>query len=63
MVWKRYREYSDNELVTLTHMKGTPWDMCFIKDENVAIPDILTEDYYRRLIKRVALRKGIALES
>lgn len=63
MVWKRYREYSDNELVTLTHMKGTPWDMCFIKDENVAIPDILTEDYYRRLIKRVALRKGIAWES
>lgn len=60
MVWKRYKEYSDNELVTLTHMKGTPWDMCFIKDENVAIPDILTENYYRKLIERIASRKGIA---
>lgn len=63
MVWKRYKEYSDNELVTLTHMKGTPWDLCFVKDENVAIPDILTEDYYRRLIERVASRKGIAWEA
>ena len=63
MVWKRYKGYTDNELVTLTHMKGTPWDMCFIKDENVDIPDILTEDYYRRLIERVASRKGIAWES
>lgn len=63
MVWKRYREYTDNELVTLTHLKGTPWDMCFIKDENVAIPDILTEDYYRRLIERVASRKGITWEA
>ena len=63
MVWKRYSSYSDNELVTLTHVKGTPWDMCFIKDENVAIPDILTEDYYRRLIERIASRKGIIWES
>jgi uncharacterized phage-associated protein len=63
MVWKRYKEYSDNELVTLTHMKGTPWDMCFIKDENVAIPDILTENYYRKLIERIVSRKGIAWES
>jgi uncharacterized phage-associated protein len=63
MVWKRYSSYSDNELVTLTHVKGTPWDMCFIKDENVAIPDILTEDYYRRLIERIASRKGITWES
>ena len=62
MVWKRYSSYSDNELVTLTHVKGTPWDMCFIKDENVAIPDILTEDYYRRLIERIASRKGITWE-
>ena len=63
MVWKRYISYSDNELVTLTHMKGTPWDMCFIEGENVAIPDILTEDYYRRLIERVASRKGITWEN
>lgn len=58
-VWKRYQEYSDSELVTLTHMKGTPWFTCFIKDENVVIPDILTEDYYRRLVERIATRKGI----
>ena len=59
IVWKRYQNYSDSELVTLTHMKGTPWYMCFIKDENVIIPDILTEDYYKRLIERVAKKNGI----
>ena len=63
MVWKRYRGYSDSELVDLTHRKGTPWDLCFIKGENVAIPDILTEDYYRRLTERVASRKGIVWKS
>ncbi len=63
MVWRRYISYSDSELVSLTHMKGTPWDMCFIEGENVTIPDILTEDYYRRLIERVASRKGISWEN
>jgi uncharacterized phage-associated protein len=63
MVWKRYKEYSDNELVTLTHMKGTPWDMCFIKDENIAIPDILTENYYKKLVERIASRKGVVWKS
>ena len=62
IVWKRYHDYSDNELVTLTHIKGTPWDLCFIKDENVIIPDILTEDYYKRLIERVAKKNGIKWE-
>ncbi len=59
MVWKRYKEYSDSELVTLTHMKGTPWEVCFVEGQNVEIPDILTESYYRRLVERVAARKGI----
>ena len=59
IVWKRYADYTDSELVTLTHLQGTPWYLCFIKDENVVIPDILTEDYYRRLIERVAKKNGI----
>lgn len=59
MVWKRYSTYTDSELVTLTHMKGTPWEVCFVEGQNVEIPDMLTEDYYRRLIERVASRKGI----
>ena len=63
MVWKRYSAYSDNDLVTLTHMKGTPWDICFVEGQNIEIPDILTEDYYRRLIKRIASRKGIAWDA
>lgn len=59
IVWRRYLNYSDSELVTLTHMKGTPWDMCFVKDENVMIPGVLTEDYYKRLVERVAKKNGI----
>lgn len=59
IVWKRYIDYTDSELVTLTHIYGTPWCLCYIKDENVVIPDILTEDYYKRLIERVAKKNGI----
>lgn len=59
IVWKRYKACSDSELVTITHKKGTPWDVCFIKDENVEIPDLLTEDYYRKLVKLVTSKKGV----
>lgn len=63
MVWKRYAPFTDSELVTLTHKRGTPWDICFIEGENADIPDILTEGYYRRVVESVASNKGIAWKS
>lgn len=50
MVWKRYQNYTDSQLVDLTHQKRTPWDLCFVEGENAEIPDELTEYYYRRIV-------------
>lgn len=53
MVWKRYASFSDNELVSLTHKQGSPWNLCFKESKNTEIPDELTELYYKRLIDNV----------
>ncbi|HAU86953.1 MAG TPA: hypothetical protein DCW90_16125 [Lachnospiraceae bacterium] len=50
MVWKRYKSFSGSELVSLTHMKGTPWQLCFKPGENIEIPDELTKAYYCRVV-------------
>lgn len=53
MVWKRYINFQDAELVSLTHKKGTPWYLCYIENENVPIPDELTASYYEQLVKNI----------
>lgn len=53
MVWKRYAQFTDNELVSLTHKKGTPWDICYEQGKNAEIPDPLTWLYYKKLIDNV----------
>ncbi len=50
-VWRNYKDFSDNDLVTLLHEKGTPWDYCYKKGENVEIPDYVTKTYYELLLK------------
>lgn len=50
MVWKRYSGMSDNQLVSLTHKKGSPWDVCYIEGLNNEIPDGVTELYYRKVV-------------
>ena len=60
MVWKRYYSFTGSELVDLTHKPGTPWKFCFIEGENVEIPDVLTEDYYKHLVERVASKLPIS---
>ena len=50
MVWSRYLNKTDSEMVSLTHKKGTPWDLCDIEGENQPIPDELTEEYYRKIV-------------
>jgi uncharacterized phage-associated protein len=51
MVWKRYSGMSDSQLVTLTHKKGSPWDVCYIEGRNNEIPDGVTELYYRKVVE------------
>ena len=53
MVWKRYAGMSDSSMVSLTHQKGSPWDMCYIQDRNEPIPDEITKWYYERLVKLI----------
>lgn len=50
IVWKRYDGFNDSEMVSMLHQPGTPWAMCYIKNENMPIPDELTRIYYRKLL-------------
>ena len=43
MVWKRYRNFSDGEMVDLMHKEGTPWYWCYAENENRIIPDNYTK--------------------
>ncbi len=53
MVWKRYHEFSDSEMVNLTHRPGTPWAVCYVQGQNCPIPDEITAMYYELLIKNI----------
>lgn len=53
MVWKRYHEFSDSELVALTHKDGSPWALCYVPEENRPIPDSFTKLYYQKLISNI----------
>lgn len=50
-VWKRYVNYTDSELVTLLHRKGTPWYICYVEGVNVPIPDEVSVLYYDKLLQ------------
>lgn len=53
MVWKRYFDFSDSEMVALTHRNGTPWYVCYIPDNNIPIPDEITSLYYEKLVESI----------
>lgn len=52
-VWKRYNDYSDSDLVTLLHGKGTPWAFVYEEGKNNSIPEFLTQRYYTRLVNHL----------
>lgn len=56
MVWKRYHDFSDKEIVDLTHREGTPWSVCYIPNKNKPIPDEITALYYNKLVEMVLKR-------
>lgn len=51
LVWERYRDYNDFQLVELTNKKGTPWSLCYVKGQNNMIPDIYIKTYYKKLLR------------
>lgn len=51
LVWERYKDFNDFQLVELTHKQGTPWSLCYVKDQNNEIPDIYTKTYYKKLVQ------------
>lgn len=54
-VWRKYGlEYTDNELVTMMHGKGTPWGQVYVEGENNPIPEVYTKLYYTELTRRIA---------
>lgn len=56
MVWKRYSDFSDSDMVKLTHKSGTPWSVCYVENLNNEIPDDITRLYYSRIVKSVILK-------
>lgn len=53
MVWKRYQDFSDSEMVKLTHRIGTPWSVCYVPEQNRTIPDEITAMYYEKLVDNI----------
>ena len=53
MVWRRYAGMNDSDMVSLTHKRGTPWDICYVEGLNKKIPDEITEAYYRKIVELV----------
>lgn len=58
MVWKRYSDFSDSDMMKLTHKSGTPWSVCHVENMNNQIPDEITELYYRRIVESVMSKPG-----
>lgn len=54
MVWERYKGTTDSQMVSLTHQKGTPWDMCYVECENAEIPDGITKLFYTGMVEIIS---------
>lgn len=60
IVWTKYGlKYTDSELVTIMHGKGTPWGKVYEEGMNNPIPELYTEAYYKELIRRIRLRHNV----
>lgn len=53
IVWNMYRKFTGSELVTMTHKKGTPWDLVYRPNENEVIPNDLIRKYYKMLVDKM----------
>lgn len=49
-VWKRYGNYSGNELSTMTHQEGTPWSNAYFgRGRNAALNDADIKQHFTEL--------------
>lgn len=60
MVWRRYIDFTDSELVSLTHKVGSPWYWKYKDGENIEIPDSLIKLYYQKVVEAARERYGKA---
>lgn len=51
LTWRRYKNKTDNQLVTLLHGVGTPWANVYVEGQNNPIPEEFTRLYYKELIE------------
>lgn len=58
LIWNRYFQISDRDIVALTHEPGTPWSMVYVEGENRLIPDERTKDYYRKVMDLIRKNNG-----
>ena len=61
MVWENYKDRTSFTLVDLTHARGAPWDIVYIKNRYVrhaVIDNELIRTYYDDLIKSFRERKN-----
>ena len=52
-VWEYYKDFTDGELIRITHKRGTPWYICYKRWENVEIPNHLIKEYYDILVEKI----------
>ena len=45
-VYNNYSGYSANELVDMTHVKNSPWDKVYVKNEKKVISNDLIKEYF-----------------
>ena len=58
LIWKRYIQLTDNDLVKLTHESGTPWSRVYVEGCNNAIPDEYTKEYYSKVMQLIRKNNG-----
>lgn len=52
-VWNRYKNYSVDDIMALTHRADTPWAIYYRANKNVEIPDESTRLYYKMMLEAI----------
>lgn len=60
MVWRRYYNFTDSQLVSLTHKSDSPWFWKYREGENVVIPDSFIKIYYQKVVENARKMYGNA---
>ncbi len=50
VVFDAYIDYSDEKIINITHLKGSPWSQCYKEGSHNLIPDYLTKFYYEKVL-------------